>query len=60
MKRYGMVTALQPEGVEEYRRLKRRDRQVLGLDDFTDADVAALEASRPPAEARAFDPELES
>jgi prevent-host-death family protein len=46
--------------VEEYRRLKRRDRQVLGLDDFTDADVAALEASRPPAEARAFDPELES
>jgi prevent-host-death family protein len=44
---------------EEYQRLKRRDRQVLGLDDFTEADIAALEASRAPAEARAFDPELE-
>ena len=30
--------------VEEYHHLtKRRDRQVLGLDDFTDADIAALE-----------------
>ena len=43
---------------EEYRRLKRRDRDVLGLEDFTDADLAALEASRPPAEAAAFDHEL--
>ena len=33
---------------DEYHRLKRRDRLVLGLDDFTDADVAALEASRAP------------
>ena len=45
---------------EEYQRLRRRDRQVLGLDDFTDADIAALEAARPPADARAFDSELES
>ncbi|MGB8840707.1 MAG: type II toxin-antitoxin system Phd/YefM family antitoxin [Aliidongia sp.] len=43
---------------EEYRRLKRRDREVLTLSDFTDADIAALEASRPPAEATEFDPEL--
>jgi prevent-host-death family protein len=43
---------------EEYRRLKRRDREVLTLSDFTDADIAALEASRPPAEAAAFDHEL--
>jgi len=43
----------------EYERLKRRDREVLGLDDFTEADVAALEASRPPAEAMAFDYEWE-
>ncbi|MEA2755631.1 MAG: hypothetical protein QOJ54_1920 [Aliidongia sp.] len=43
---------------QEYRRLKRRDREVLCLDDFTDADIAALEASRPPAEAVEFDPEL--
>jgi prevent-host-death family protein len=43
---------------EEYERLKRRDRQVLGLEDFTDADIAALEESRPPAEARAYDVEM--
>ncbi|UEM24857.1 type II toxin-antitoxin system Phd/YefM family antitoxin (plasmid) [Skermanella mucosa] len=45
---------------EEYERLKRRDRQVLGLDDFTEADIAALEEARPPAEARAFDAELKA
>lgn len=44
---------------EEYRRLKRRDREVLGVQDFTDADIAALEASRPPEEAKAFDHEFE-
>ena len=43
---------------EEYRRLKRRDREVLGLDDFTDADITALEQSRPPVESAAFDDEL--
>jgi PHD/YefM family antitoxin component YafN of YafNO toxin-antitoxin module len=42
---------------QEYRRLKRRDREVLGLDDFTEADIAALKASRPPDEARDFDHE---
>jgi prevent-host-death family protein len=45
---------------EEYLRLKRRDREVLGLDDFNEADLTALEQSRPPAEARAFDDELTS
>lgn len=44
--------------VEEYQRLKRRDRQVLGLDDFTEADVAALEATRAPDAAKDFDGEL--
>lgn len=44
--------------VEEYQRLKRRDRQVLGLDDFTEADVAALEAARAPDAAKDFDHEL--
>jgi prevent-host-death family protein len=43
---------------EEYARLKRRDREVLGLDDFTADDLAALKASRPPAEAAAFNHEL--
>ena len=39
-------------------RPKRRDREVLGLDDFTDADIAAREKSRPPTESVAFDDEL--
>lgn len=43
---------------DEYRRLKRRDREVLRLEDFTDEDIAALEASHPPVEAAAFDHEL--
>ncbi|WP_044564435.1 type II toxin-antitoxin system Phd/YefM family antitoxin [Azospirillum sp. B4] len=43
---------------EEYMRLKRRDRQVLGLDDFTDADIEALERSRPDPAAKAFDAEV--
>ena len=34
--------------VDEYHRLKRRDRQVLALEDFTDADIAALEETRAP------------
>jgi prevent-host-death family protein len=45
--------------VEEYRRLKRRDRQVMGLTDFTDADIAAIKAAKPPTEASQFDDELE-
>ena len=43
---------------EEYHRLKRRDREVLGLDDFTHEDLEALEASEAPAAAAAFDHEL--
>ena len=44
--------------VDEYQRLKRRDREVLGLDDFTGEDIAALEAARAPHAAKAFDSEL--
>jgi hypothetical protein len=44
--------------VEKYHRLKRRDRQVLGLEDFTDADMAALEETRAPEPSKAFDAEL--
>jgi prevent-host-death family protein len=43
---------------EEYHRLKRRDRQVLGLDDFTEADLAAIRAAEPPPETALFDHEL--
>ena len=46
--------------VEEYYRFKRRDRQVLGLEDFTDADIAALQQTRAPESAKAFDDELKS
>ena len=42
---------------EEYRRLKRRERRVMGLEDFSDADLEAIEASQPPPEATAFDDE---
>jgi prevent-host-death family protein len=44
--------------VDEYQRLKRRDRQVLVLDDFTAEDIAALEVIRAPDAAKAFDSEL--
>ncbi|MGH6847128.1 MAG: type II toxin-antitoxin system Phd/YefM family antitoxin [Methylocella sp.] len=46
--------------VEEYQRLKRRDRQVLGLADFTDADIAALEQTNAPDFSKAFDHEVKS
>lgn len=31
---------------EEYQRLKRRDRRVMAVDDFTADDIAALEQAR--------------
>jgi hypothetical protein len=46
--------------LEEYHRLKRRDRRVMGLEDFTDKDIAALEKTRAPQAAKAFDSELKS
>ena len=45
---------------EEYERLKRRDRDVLSLEDFSEADIESLERSRPAPESRAFDHELKS
>jgi prevent-host-death family protein len=44
--------------IEEYQRLKRRDRQVMSLEDFTDADIAALEEARAPESSKAFDDEV--
>ena len=43
---------------EEYRRLKRRDREVLSIDEFTDADAEAVRRSEAPAESAAFNNEL--
>jgi PHD/YefM family antitoxin component YafN of YafNO toxin-antitoxin module len=43
---------------DEYRRLKRRDREVLGIVDFTEADAEAVRQARPSMEAATFDDEL--
>ncbi len=42
---------------EEYSRLKKRDRRVMGIDDFTDEDIAAIERAEPPRAAARFDKE---
>ncbi|OWK40984.1 type II toxin-antitoxin system Phd/YefM family antitoxin [Fimbriiglobus ruber] len=43
---------------EEFQRLKRRDREVLRVTDFTAADLDAIRTAEPPAAAAAFDPEV--
>jgi hypothetical protein len=45
---------------DEYMRTNRRRRHVLGLEDFTEADIAALEQTRAPESSKAFDDELKS
>ncbi len=44
--------------VDEYHRLKQRDRQVLSLVDFNEADLQAILAAEPPLEAATFDHEI--
>jgi prevent-host-death family protein len=46
--------------VDEYRRLRRSDRQVLRAGELSDADLAALEETRAPESSRAFDDEVKS
>jgi prevent-host-death family protein len=43
---------------DEFKRLKRRDREVLRAEDFTEADLEAIRRAEPPAEAAAFDHEV--
>ena len=43
--------------MEEFRRLKRRDREVLDVGQLSDDELAAIRASEPPAEASRFDHE---
>jgi PHD/YefM family antitoxin component YafN of YafNO toxin-antitoxin module len=45
---------------EEYNRLKRRDREVLCLGDFSDGDLEAIKAAEPSAAASAFNHELDA
>jgi prevent-host-death family protein len=42
----------------EFKRLKRRDREVLRVEDLTDADTAAIAAAEVPAEYADLDAEL--
>ena len=46
--------------VDEYRRLRRSDRQVLRAGELSDADLAALEETRAPESSKAFDDEVKS
>jgi hypothetical protein len=43
---------------EEYERLRRRDREVLRLQDLTADDLAAIEATRMPPGFESLDAEL--
>ena len=43
---------------DEYQRLKRRDREVLTLDDLTEADLALIRATKPSVRSATFDHEL--
>lgn len=45
--------------IEEYRRLKRRDREVLGIEDFTDADIETVRRAEPSKGAEGFNHELD-
>jgi prevent-host-death family protein len=45
--------------VDEYQRLKRRDRRVMTASDFTQDDIAAIERANPPSDATHFDRELD-
>jgi prevent-host-death family protein len=44
---------------EEYRRLKRRDREVLAIEDFTETEVDAVRNAEPSPAADAFNHELD-
>jgi prevent-host-death family protein len=44
---------------DEYRRLKKHDRRVLGLEDFTAEEIAAIARSEAPSESARFDREAE-
>jgi hypothetical protein len=45
--------------VDEYARLKRCDRQVLGLEEFTDDEIALISRAEVPVEYASLDAELD-
>lgn len=44
--------------VDEYERLKRRDRQALAVEELSEAEIEAIRDAEPPAEAAEYDGEL--
>ena len=44
--------------VDEYERLKRRDRQAIAVENLSEADIEAIRRAEPPAEAAQYDHEL--
>ena len=44
---------------EEFGRLKRRDREVLRVEELTTEDLQAIADAKPPAEAASFDHEVD-
>jgi prevent-host-death family protein len=44
--------------IEEYERLKRRDRQALRVEELTDEELALIAAAEPPEDAKRFDHEV--
>ena len=44
--------------VDEYRRLQRRDRRALAVEEHSDAEIDAISRAEPPAEAAQYDQEL--
>lgn len=44
--------------VEEYERLKQRDRDVVRTQDLSEDEIARIAATEPPAESAAFDHEV--
>jgi prevent-host-death family protein len=45
---------------KEYRRLRRRDRDVLRIEDFTDEDVDAVRLAEPSKESEMFNAEVDN
>ena len=44
--------------VDEYERLKRRDRQALAVEELSDREIEAIQSAEPPTEAARYDCEL--
>ena len=46
--------------IEEYTRLKRRDRRAIAVENLSDAEIEAIRLAEPPAEAAQYDHEFKA